>query len=191
MVDFVEDNKSLVIFGISGVQLRLISNLRICERYALVLASNVNIGVFEIRIDRNTDLSGGIRPLFLEVVGGCYHGKFSHNPAIEEFTCQGESKGCLASTRGCYSHKVPRVRLKIFFHRLGLPGTQTDGSTPRGTIGVCRGELWLNHAVKQCRLFVLAHALLPHIFSGLPLLQYFLCTKAPAETQVINSTTVS
>ena len=77
---FRQNNKSLVIFGISGVQLRLISNLRICERYALVLASNVNIGVFEIGIDRNTDLSGGIRPLFLEVVGGCYHGKFFAQP---------------------------------------------------------------------------------------------------------------
>ncbi len=75
----------------------------------------MNVGIFKIRIDRYTYLSGGIRPLLFQVVGGRYHGELTHHTAAKKFTSQGEGKSGFTGTRGCHRHKVTRVGFKIFF----------------------------------------------------------------------------
>ena len=123
VMNLVKNNQSFVVLSVTGVQLRLIRHLGVGKCHPLILAAHMNVGIFKIRVDRYAYLSGGIRPLLFQVVGGRYHGELTHHTAAKKFTSQSEGKSGFTGTRGCHRHKVTRVGFKIFFHSLRLPST--------------------------------------------------------------------
>ena len=148
VVNLVKNDEGLRRLGVAGVQLRLIRHLRVGQRHTLVVAADGHIRVLEVRVNRNTDLRGGVRPLLLQVIGRSHNNQLAYRTAVKELLGEGEREGGFTRAGGCHGHEVAGVRLEVLLHGLGLPGTQVHRGTPGGAVGVGRGELRLHHAVK-------------------------------------------
>ena len=148
VVNLVKNNEGFRRLGVARVQLRLIRHLRVGQRHALVVAADGHVRVLKVRVNRNTDLRGGVRPLLLQVVGRRHNDELAHRAAVEEFLGEGEREGGFTRAGGCHGHEVAGVLFEVLLHGLGLPGSQVHRGAPGGAVGVCRGELRLHHAVK-------------------------------------------
>ena len=83
VVNLVKNNEGLRCLGVAGVQLRLIRHLRIGERHALIVAANGHIRVLKVRVNRNTNLRGGVSPLLLQVVGRRHNDELADRAAVK------------------------------------------------------------------------------------------------------------
>ena len=148
VVNLVKNNEGFRRLSVARVQLRLIRHLRVGQRHALVVAADGHVRVLKVRVNRNTDLRGGVRPLLFQVVGRRHNDELAHRAAVEEFLGEGEREGGFTRTGGCHGHEVAGVLFEVLLHGFCLPGAQADRSTPGGAVGVCRGELRLHHTVE-------------------------------------------
>ena len=148
VVNLVKNHEGLRRLGVAGVQLRLIRHLRVGQRHTLVVAADGHIRVLEVRVNRNADLRGGVRPLLFQVVGRRHNNELADRAAVEQFLGEGQCEGGFTRAGGCHCHEVAGVGFEVLLHGFCLPGAQADGSTPGGAVGVCRGELRLHHTVK-------------------------------------------
>ena len=83
MVNLVKNYEGFRFLGVAGVQLRLIRHLRVGQRHTLVVAADGHIRVLEVRINRNTDLRGGVCPLLFQVVGGRHNDELTDRAAVK------------------------------------------------------------------------------------------------------------